>query len=168
MIFFIVWKLTLVLCSVLPLLAISGVVISKSLSSDASEGQGKTKIINIYICNNNFICLYELINEIKGVADSINSGDKKICTKCNEAKDKEEFYDESLASGVGRICKSCKGNRKQYNKLDKKQTVKKTSIVDTNVQCPQCSSGMVLRNGRYGKFYGCSNYPRCRGTRQAH
>ncbi|CAJ0843623.1 6561_t:CDS:2 [Entrophospora sp. SA101] len=34
-----VWKLTLVLCSVLPLLAISGVVISKSLSSDASEGQ---------------------------------------------------------------------------------------------------------------------------------
>ncbi|CAJ0877339.1 8307_t:CDS:10 [Entrophospora sp. SA101] len=35
-----VWKLTLVLCSVFPLLAISGVIMSKSLSSDSSEGQG--------------------------------------------------------------------------------------------------------------------------------
>lgn len=31
--------------------------------------------------------------------------------------------------------------------------------------CPYCSSAMVLRNGRRGQFYGCSTYPRCRGTR---
>ncbi|MBQ9469391.1 MAG: topoisomerase DNA-binding C4 zinc finger domain-containing protein [Bacteroidales bacterium] len=29
-------------------------------------------------------------------------------------------------------------------------------------RCPRCSGGLVLRNGRYGKFYGCSNFPRCR------
>ncbi|MBI3584540.1 MAG: topoisomerase DNA-binding C4 zinc finger domain-containing protein [Nitrospinae bacterium] len=26
---------------------------------------------------------------------------------------------------------------------------------------------MVLRNGKYGKFYGCSKYPYCKGTRKA-
>ncbi|MBD3268537.1 AAA family ATPase [bacterium] len=31
--------------------------------------------------------------------------------------------------------------------------------------CPKCSSGVMLeRNGKYGKFYGCSNFPRCRHT----
>lgn len=30
--------------------------------------------------------------------------------------------------------------------------------------CPRCNAPLVLRNGRYGEFYGCSNYPRCRYT----
>lgn len=28
--------------------------------------------------------------------------------------------------------------------------------------CPQCGSKLVLRNGKYGDFYGCSGYPKCR------
>jgi hypothetical protein len=31
--------------------------------------------------------------------------------------------------------------------------------------CPRCSSPMILRNGSRGQFYGCSRFPRCRGTR---
>ncbi|HSN78450.1 MAG TPA: DNA topoisomerase, partial [Anaerolineae bacterium] len=31
--------------------------------------------------------------------------------------------------------------------------------------CPQCGHDLVLRNGRYGKFIACSNYPECRYTR---
>ncbi len=42
-------------------------------------------------------------------------------------------------------------------------TLRKPSSV--TVHCPLCGSSMVLRNGRYGRFYGCPNYPRCRGTR---
>ncbi|MGQ0668370.1 MAG: topoisomerase DNA-binding C4 zinc finger domain-containing protein [Actinomycetota bacterium] len=30
-----------------------------------------------------------------------------------------------------------------------------------------CGGRWVLRTGRYGKFYGCSNYPRCRRTRSS-
>ena len=30
--------------------------------------------------------------------------------------------------------------------------------------CPQCGGKLVLRNGKYGRFYGCSNYPRCKYT----
>jgi DNA topoisomerase-1 len=28
--------------------------------------------------------------------------------------------------------------------------------------CPECGSALVIRNGRYGKFVGCSSYPDCR------
>ncbi|MCR4681811.1 MAG: topoisomerase DNA-binding C4 zinc finger domain-containing protein [Clostridiales bacterium] len=28
--------------------------------------------------------------------------------------------------------------------------------------CPRCGGDLVLRHGKYGDFYGCSNYPECR------
>ena len=31
--------------------------------------------------------------------------------------------------------------------------------------CPQCGGRIVLRKGLYGEFYGCSNFPNCRYTR---
>ncbi len=31
-------------------------------------------------------------------------------------------------------------------------------------RCPQCGGELKLRNGKYGQFYGCSNYPKCRYT----
>ena len=30
--------------------------------------------------------------------------------------------------------------------------------------CPKCGGRLVERRGKYGPFYGCSNYPRCRFT----
>ena len=32
--------------------------------------------------------------------------------------------------------------------------------------CPRCGGELVLRNGKHGKFYGCSNFPKCRFTEQ--
>ena len=35
---------------------------------------------------------------------------------------------------------------------------------DPDVICPKCGKPMILRTSRFGsKFYGCSDYPRCRG-----
>lgn len=31
--------------------------------------------------------------------------------------------------------------------------------------CPECGRPLVIREGRYGRFIGCSNYPQCRYTR---
>lgn len=28
--------------------------------------------------------------------------------------------------------------------------------------CPRCGGNLVLRNGKYGEFFGCSNYPKCK------
>jgi hypothetical protein len=33
--------------------------------------------------------------------------------------------------------------------------------------CPKCGGKLVLRNGKFGSFYGCRNYPNCKYTRQA-
>ncbi len=30
--------------------------------------------------------------------------------------------------------------------------------------CPQCGGAMVRRHGKYGDFWGCTNYPNCRHT----
>lgn len=31
--------------------------------------------------------------------------------------------------------------------------------------CPLDGAPMKLRSGKFGSFYGCSNYPTCKGTR---
>ena len=33
-----------------------------------------------------------------------------------------------------------------------------------NGRCPNCGSQLIERNGQYGLFWGCSNYPHCRFT----
>ena len=33
-----------------------------------------------------------------------------------------------------------------------------------NKICPKCGNKMLVKSGTYGKFYGCSNYPRCKRT----
>src|SRR5690606_24667515 len=39
--------------------------------------------------------------------------------------------------------------------------------IDSDVICPECGSGMVPRpDGKFGPFYSCSEYPRCKGKRK--
>ena len=33
-------------------------------------------------------------------------------------------------------------------------------------KCPKCGGLLVEREGKYGKFVGCSNYPRCKYTQK--
>jgi DNA topoisomerase-1 len=33
-------------------------------------------------------------------------------------------------------------------------------------ECPLCGNDLVYREGRYGRFIGCSNFPKCRHTEQ--
>ncbi|MFA7157296.1 MAG: topoisomerase DNA-binding C4 zinc finger domain-containing protein [Bacilli bacterium] len=33
-------------------------------------------------------------------------------------------------------------------------------------KCPYCENSLVERNGPYGLFIGCSNYPECEDTRK--
>jgi DNA topoisomerase-1 len=32
-------------------------------------------------------------------------------------------------------------------------------------KCPKCNSALILKEGRYGKFIACSNYPKCKFTK---
>jgi DNA topoisomerase-1 len=37
---------------------------------------------------------------------------------------------------------------------------------DTDIDCTQCGTKMVLKNGRFGKFLACPAYPKCKHTMQ--
>lgn len=41
----------------------------------------------------------------------------------------------------------------------------KAKPVETDVICEKCGSKMVIREGRYGKFLGCSNFPNCKNIK---
>ena len=34
--------------------------------------------------------------------------------------------------------------------------------------CPECGEPMVLRDSKYGLFYGCSGFPKCKASHGAH
>lgn len=43
-----------------------------------------------------------------------------------------------------------------------RETINRKQNVIANNICPRCGGKLILRNGRYGRFYGCQNYPNCR------
>ena len=43
-----------------------------------------------------------------------------------------------------------------FEKMEKKEVAK------TGEDCPECGHPLVIRNGRYGEFVACSNFPKCR------
>lgn len=53
--------------------------------------------------------------------------------------------------------KDCK-RRKQHIKNIKNNIIK-NDLIDC---CPKCGGTLVERESKYGKFIGCSNYPRCK------
>ncbi|MBI3334670.1 topoisomerase DNA-binding C4 zinc finger domain-containing protein [Candidatus Pacearchaeota archaeon] len=36
-----------------------------------------------------------------------------------------------------------------------------------NVKCPECGGEMISRTGKFGVFWGCKDFPNCRGTRDS-
>ncbi len=41
----------------------------------------------------------------------------------------------------------------------------KAQPVETDIVCEKCGHKMVIRDGRYGKFLGCSNFPKCKNVK---
>jgi very-short-patch-repair endonuclease len=104
----------------------------------------------------------DVLETIHSDIRQLQEGGLKECPKCKELRTTEEFKDASLASGVGRFCRSCKGvKRVRPARVSPSPTL--TSPGPN--PCPKCGSRMVLRTGRFGKFYGCSKYPYCRAIR---
>jgi DNA topoisomerase-1 len=62
------------------------------------------------------------------------------------------------------LCKGIIGINISEGKVYVKGETLKT---DSNVLCPECNAEMILReDGRFGPYYGCSKYPRCKGKRK--
>ena len=49
---------------------------------------------------------------------------------------------------------------------DGKANIKSLKVaIPTGEECPQCGSELLLRKGRYGEFIACSNFPKCKYTK---
>lgn len=46
------------------------------------------------------------------------------------------------------------------------QNMEKIKPVVTDKICPLCGGNLVIRKSRYGEFYGCSNFPKCKHIEQ--
>ena len=55
------------------------------------------------------------------------------------------------------------------NKVEEgKKNIKSLKIaIPTGEDCPKCKSELLLRKGRYGEFIACSNFPKCKYTKNA-
>jgi hypothetical protein len=65
---------------------------------------------------------------------------------------------KSVPENLRTLCERC-----NIGKSDKIEEAPSTSGDET---CSLCGGKLVLRNGKYGQFYGCSNYPKCHFTKK--
>lgn len=78
---------------------------------------------------------------------------------------------DSIADGKNTLVSVLRGFYDDFAKsLEKAEDeVKKKAFVipaeQTDIICEKCGSVMVVKNGRYGKFAACPNYPECKNTK---
>lgn len=73
------------------------------------------------------------------------------------------FSSETLAEAYKRWKDDSYGGIAQVE-VDSKEEIK-MAIEET--LCPECNSKMISRKGQFGIFWGCSNFPKCKGTRDS-
>ena len=69
-----------------------------------------------------------------------------------------EYSELILSSNV-----DSKANRKDHIRQIHNSASERNHAIKSGT-CPRCGKQLVLRNGRYGQFWGCSGYPSCRFT----
>ncbi len=89
----------------------------------------------------------------------LNSTIRNYCTEKCLSKNEVLLIKQRLESIE--LTDSWAKNNHIYNT---RTIVKERQLKMANLICPRCNAQLKLRNGRNGKFYGCSNYPRCRFT----
>ena len=75
--------------------------------------------------------------------DKIADGKEKWVKVCREFY---EPFEENL--------------KQKYEEVSKKDITEKP----TKKKCPKCGGNLLIRLGKYGKFYACSKFPKCRYT----
>lgn len=107
--------------------------------------------------------------ELEEAETSVSKGDIElpveetdiICDKCGAKMIvKEGRYGKFAACPNYPDCK----NTKPLTSVG--DTVKESVAEPTGMKCELCGSDMVMRTGRYGSFYACSAYPKCKFTKQ--
>lgn len=69
---------------------------------------------------------------------------------------KDEIYNKLISLNIDN-----KDSRKAHVEAIHNNINEKSNKVNSDI-CPKCGGALVLRNGKYGQFKGCNNFPKCR------
>ena len=58
----------------------------------------------------------------------------------------------------------CRNTMNFVREGDKVVPVKEEEV-PTDEKCPECGAAMVMKRGRFGRFFACTRYPECKGTK---
>lgn len=93
--------------------------------------------------------------------------DSKVVVSINELLNKINGYKEPIINNADELYEKVmklnivdKEQRKQHVTYVKE--VKTLNEEESKNKCPKCGGILVEREGKYGKFLGCSNYPKCK------
>ena len=85
-----------------------------------------------------------------------------VCEKCGaQMVYKNGRFGKFLACPNYPACRNTKAVDKNGNVVEKKEAELKLA----DFKCELCGGDVVIRNGRYGSFYACVNYPTCKFTK---
>lgn len=77
----------------------------------------------------------------------------------NFIKNQTDIYDEAKVEELYNLLEL---NRNEtVTKEEHIQNIETTLANIENGICPRCGGRLVIRKGKFGDFYGCSNYPQC-------
>jgi DNA topoisomerase-1 len=87
--------------------------------------------------------------------------DIKFTANMEEDLDKIAQGEKEWVKIIGEFYGSFSENLQQkYQEVSKKEFTEKP----TEKKCPQCAAPLLIRLGKFGKFYACSKFPECRYT----
>lgn len=120
----------------------------------------------------------KIVRELLGVITSEKANHGIVVTSGSFTKPAREFakqndiklIDGDELEGMIREVQSLPRDKTQTAEPPSKTTAPASSDAQTTPACPKCGSTMKRRIARKGpnagsKFWGCSNFPKCRGTR---
>ncbi len=85
----------------------------------------------------------------------------RFITQFKEYRISSEQVNDIYAKLLSVQIEESKENKKRHiQNIRTIQEQKHDAVV--SARCPRCGHNLVLRKGKYGQFYGCSNYPNCR------
>jgi DNA topoisomerase-1 len=65
------------------------------------------------------------------------------------------------------LLKGCYGDfRTTLQQAEKEMERVERPVEEIGEACPECGSPLVIKQGRFGEFISCSNYPACKYSRQ--
>jgi hypothetical protein len=69
----------------------------------------------------------------------------------------------SISEMIARLSSNNADLRKRHIQRVKEGREIKKTLLSSGI-CPRCRGKLILRKGKFGSFYGCSNFPQCRYT----